>query len=218
MAPYSTGIAKNLAGFGFGASAADPDLSGTLRDDPLAANLILAMPLNGDYTDYAYQLNGGTTESSRTWSTNTGTGGIIEFQTTQSKFYGEAFRAYNGTGGAYATTTDMTTADFEYSASTDFCFECWAYIDSGSSDTAIFGSSKGPSLPSTSNGSVGLQVRGAGSGITGAMQGMCMGDPDRALSGTWSYGQWNHYANTRSGNTFYYWLNGSQVGSNTQSN
>lgn len=217
MAPYSTGIAKNLAGFGFGASAADPDLSGTLRDDPLAANLILAMPLNGDYTDYAYQLNGGTTESSRSWSANTGTGGIIEFQTTQSKFYGEAFRAYNGTGGAYATTTDMTTADFEYSSGTDFCFECWAYIDSGSSDTAIFGSSKGPSLPSTSNGSVGLQVRGAGSGITGAMQGMCMGDPDRALSGTWSYGQWNHYANTRSGNTFYYWLNGSQVGSNTQS-
>ena len=206
--------------FGFGSAPPSGDSGGLpsyLRPDEYGENLILAMPLNGDYTDYAHYYNGGTTETSRSWSATTGTGGVIEFQSTTYKFYNNAFRAYNGTGGAFASTTDMTTADFEYSASTDFCFECWAYIDSGSSDTSIFGSSKGPSLPSSSNGSMGLSVRGAGSGLTGAMQGFCLGDPDRATSLSWGYGQWNHYAISRSGSTFYYWFNGNQAGSNTQS-
>ena len=195
----------------------NPAFPSYLRPDDDGAYLIVAMPLNGDYTDYAHYYNGEATETSRTWSATTGTGGVVEFQTSQYKFYNNAWRANNGTGGAFASTTDMTTADFEYATNVDFCFECWAYIDSGASDTALFGSSKGASLPGSSNGSMGLQVRGAGSGLTGAMQGFCLGDPDRATGGSWTYGQWNHYAITRSGSTFTYWYNGSSVGSNTQS-
>jgi len=163
---------QGLSGFGGGATglsqAGGISFPDYLRPDDDGEYLVLAMPLNGDYTDYAYYYNEGATERSRTWSSTTGTGGIVEFQTGEYKFYNNAFRTYNGTGGAFAYTTDMTNSDFLF-AEEDFCFEAWAYIDSSSSDCVLFTSSKDPSLPATAAGKSGIAVRGAGSGVTGSM-------------------------------------------------
>ncbi len=187
-----------------------------LRPDDDGEYLVLAMPLNGNYTDYAHYYNGGATETSRTWSSTTGTGGIVEFQTSQYKFYNNAFRSYNGTGGSYASTGDFTNSDFLFATNEDFCIELWAYIDSGCSDTALFGTAKNPSIPITPGAKMGVMVRGVGSGVDGAMQGMCLGDSDRSTTG-WTYGSWHHFAFTRSGTTLEYWKDGTSAGAKTSS-
>ena len=206
------GLQGSGGGLGYLAPRGSP-----LRPDDNGSYLVLAMPLNGDYTDYAHLLNGGATETSRTWSSSTGTGGIVEFQTSQYKFYNNAFRTYNGTGGACASTGDMTNSDFLFTTSEDFCVELWAYVDSGSSDCSIFGTSKNPSFPITSGGKMGVNVRGVGSGGTnpGKMHAMCLGDSDRGNA--WTYDSWHHYAFTRSGTTMYYWKDGAGAGTTTSS-
>jgi hypothetical protein len=210
MAPIFTG---SKFGFGRSAEGAAPGVSlEDLEPDAFGSYLVLAMPLNGNYNDYAYLYNGGVTESSRTWTANTGTGGVIEFQTSQYKFYNNAFRSYNGTGGAYATTTNLTSTDFEFAG--DFCIEAWVYIDTGASDTGICGSAKDPSLPNSFNLSAGIAVRGAGSGLTSALQGSCLGDPYRG-DFAWGYGGWHHFAMGRTGSTLYYWYDGGGAGSVT---
>ena len=186
-----------------------------LRPDDNGSYLVLAMPLNGDYTDYAHLLNGGATETSRTWSSSTGTGGIVEFQTSQYKFYNNAFRTYNGSGGACASTGDMTNSDFLFTTSEDFCVELWAYIDSNSSDCSLFGTAKDPSLPASVGGKMGVNVRGAGSGVTGSMHMASVSGTQRSPNNTWGYGAWHHYAVTRSGTTLEYWYDGTSVGSHT---
>jgi len=210
MDPNSLNLIKGAAG---AAAIPFPDY---LRADGDGEYLVVAMPLNGDYTDYAYYYNQGATERSRTWSSTTGTGGIVEFQTSQYKFYNNAFRTYNGTGGAFAYTTDMTNSDFLFATNEDFCVELWAYIDSNSSDCSLFGTAKDPSLPASVGGKMGVNVRGAGSGVTGAMHGMCLGDPDRSTT-NWTYGSWHHYAFTRSGTTLEYWKDGISAGAKTSS-
>jgi len=207
MAPIFTG---SKFGFGRSSAVATGALPSYLRPDDNGSYLVLAMPLNGDYNDYAYLYNGGVTQSSRTWTSNTGTGGLIEFQSSQYKFYNNAFRSYNGTGGSFATTTNLTSTDFEFAG--DFCIEAWVYIDSGASDTSICGSAKDPSLPNSFNQSAGIGVRGVGSGLTAALQGGCLGDPFRGSS-SWGYGGWHHFAMGRTGSTLYYWYDGGGAGS-----
>ena len=207
-----TGMGGGAGGYLVGAGGISfPDY---LRPDDDGEYLVLAMPLNGDYTDYAYYYNEGATERSRTWSSTTGTGGIVEFQTGEYKFYNNAFRTYNGTGGAFAYTTDMTNSDFLF-AEEDFCWEAWAYIDSGSSDCVLLTASKDPSLPSTAAGKSGITVRGAGSGVTGSMHMASVSGTQRSPNNTWGYGAWHHYAVTRSGTTLEYWYDGTSVGSHT---
>lgn len=207
MAPIFSG-----SKFGFGRSAAvaivrDP----FLRDDPLESNLVLAMPLNGNYTDYAYQYNGGATPQ-RTFSTFTGSGGVVEFQSSTYKYYNNALRTYNGSGGAYAyTSNSYDSSEFVFSG--DFCIECWLYIDSGASDTVVIFTSSGtaPSKSITWN----TGVRGVGSGGSNPSRiNAGVGDGDQS-SQVWQYGGWHHLAVSRSGTTLYYWYDGTSAGSVT---
>jgi len=213
MAPVLTRLSSG-GGFGFSkiTAAAASSLPSYLRPDEYGAYLVLAMPLNGNYNDYAYLYNGGLTESSRTWSASTGAGGVVEFQSSQYKYYNNALRTYNGTGGAYVSTSNMTTANFEFPG--DFTIECWVWIDSGASDVRVLSSMTSLTLPNGGDGAAGFNVRGVGSGLTGTFQGSCLGDPDRGNSG-WGYGAWHHAAISRSGSTFYYWYDGGGFGSRT---
>jgi hypothetical protein len=206
MAPFFTGLTRGIGGSGFGKRAGGGAAGPSLSPDAYGSYLVLAMPLNGNYADYAYVYNGGTTPSTRTWTSTIGSGGIVEFQSSTYKFYNNAHRIYNGTGGAFASTTNFTYTDFYFTG--DFTLECWLYIDNGSSDITFVGASTGASLPNPGMQS-GAGVRGVGSGLTGAMQ-LTVGDPYRG--GSWTYGTWAHYAAGRTGSTLYYFKNGVSTG------
>jgi hypothetical protein len=209
MSPILTrmiGTGSAGSGFGFGRRRGGAAAGLSLVADAYGSNLVLAMPFNVDYTDYAYVYNSGATPSTRTWTSTIGSGGIVQFQSSTYKFYNNAHRIYNGTGGAFASTTDFTYTNFYFTG--DFTIEAWLYIDNGASDVSFIGASTGASLPNPSTQSS-AGVRGVGSGLTGAMQ-LSVDNPYRG--GSWTYGVWAHYAAGRTGSTLYYFKDGVSTG------
>ena len=188
--------------------------SGT-NPDPFAANLVLAVPMNGSnngttFTDQSAAIKGSGSAKTITLYSGSSTGGAVT-STDQSNYYGSSFYVVRGGVNANASDYITRTGDTDLSFGTgDFTVEFWFYPTSLVSNYVMF-DNRHPTTgwPSSSNG---FSVYGNSSGtIHFYSGGSNVISADYAIQN--QANQWHHFAVIRNNGHTSLLINGETKGS-----
>ena len=188
--------------------------SGT-NPDPFAANLVLAVPMNGSnngttFTDQSAAIKGSGSAKAITLYSGSSTGGAVT-STDQSNYYGSSFYVVRGGVNANASDYITRTGDTDLSFGTgDFTVEFWFYPTSLVSNYVMF-DNRHPTTgwPSSSNG---FSVYGNSSGtIHFYSGGSNVISADYAIQN--QANQWHHFAVIRNNGHTSLLINGETKGS-----
>jgi hypothetical protein len=194
-------------------------LGSGVNADPFAANLVLALPMNGSnngttFTDQSAAIKGSGSAKAITLYTGSASGGAV-ISTAQSVYYGSSFYAVRGATNNYTASDYLErTGDTDFAFGTgDFTVEFWYYPTTLVSNSCHFdnrhpstnwpNSAYGFQLNSNSSGTLLLRT-GSGNVIT--------------VSSALGTGKWHHLAVTRSSGTIKVFVDGVEKGSVTNSN
>ena len=172
-------------------------LGSGVNADPFAANLVLAVPMNGSNNGTAFTDVSATIRGSGTAKV-IGISGHTKTVTTTSNYYGSS--AFFDGSGDYLSVSNSADFDFE---SNDFTVECWVYLNSTSGDQYIInwgGESGNPFHQGINiyNGS--WRIGGFNDYLIGGSTGLVAN-------------KWFHIAMTRKGGRLSAFIDGSVIGS-----
>ena len=182
-----------------------------VRPDPLASNIVLALPLSNRSNAIGFDVHH-LIKGSGSAKTLTNSGSITN-NIGYSNFYGRSGSAY--ISNANSQQIDISTSDDFNMGTGDFTVECWIYPNStGASDGSLFVTHDGGSNTNTyfafnfspSTGRFNIYLNTGGAAWSPA-----------AEEGMIEYTKWNHVALVKHSNVVKLYVNGLAIGSYSHS-